>query len=222
MSLHDNHNVIPFGAPHDGADDPLFEARLLRALQVPVPEDLVESILLRQTTEARHPVRARSRSASPVWRIAAVFALAVGGLGLFLSSSAPVHALPDLAVEHTLTHESDATARMAQVAPSQLRALFARTGVILDAVPEAVHYVKLCELGRDLSVHLVSQQPSGPVTIYYVPGRVESARMDFQQAGFQGRSVPLTGGTLVFLAATNGAFDQLESDWLRVLDPSRG
>ncbi len=222
MSLHDNHNVIPFGAPHDGADDPLFEARLLRALQVPVPEDLVESILLRQTTESRHAVRARSRSASPVWRIAAAFALAVGGLGLFLSSLAPVQALSDLAVEHTLTHEPGATARTARVAPSQVRALFARSGVTLTAVPDGVHYINLCEIGRDLSVHLVSQQASGPVTIYYVPDHVESARMDFQQAGLQGRSVPLPGGTLVMLAATDGAFDQLESEWVRVLDPSRG
>ncbi len=219
MSSHDNHNVIAFGAPHDGADDPAFEARLLRAMQVEVPHDLVESILLRQTTEARHAPRVRA--ASPVWRIAAVFALAVGGLGLFLSSSAPVQALADLAVEHTLTHEPHATSRTARVAPSQVRALFARSGMILDTVPDAVYYANLCELGRDMSVHLVSQQPAGPVTIYYVPGRVESARMDFQQSGFEGRSVPLASGSLVMLAATDGAFDQLESEWLGVLEAAR-
>lgn len=215
MSSHDNGNVIAFGAPHDGADDPVFEARLLRAMQVPLPADLIESILLRQTTEARHAPR--PRRVSPIWRIAAVFAFAVAGLGLFLSSSAPVQALPELAVEHTLTHEPGATSRTARVAPSQVRALFARSGVRLDRVPDAVHYVNLCELGTDLSVHLVSQQPGGPVTLYYVPGRVESARMDFQQSGFQGRSVPLARGSLVMLAATDGAFDQLEADWLDVL-----
>jgi hypothetical protein len=47
-------------------------------------------------------------------------------------------------------------------------------------------------------------------------------RVDFRQAGFQGRSVPLAGGSLVMLAATDGAFDQLEADWSRALDPPRG
>jgi hypothetical protein len=219
MSLRDDDNIIPFGAPHDGADDPLFEARLKRALAVPVPADLAERILLRQTTAARE---VRAPRVNPAWRIAAVLALAVGGVGLFVSTTPPAQALPELAVDHTLHHEPGATARTARVAPSQVRALFARSGVVLGDVPDAVHYVNLCELGRDLSVHLVSRQPGGPVTLYYVPGRVESMRVDFRQAGFQGRSVPLAGGSLVMLAATDDAFDQLEADWARALDPPRG
>jgi hypothetical protein len=219
MSTHDGDNVVAFGAPHDGADDPVFEARLLRALQVPVPDNLVESILLRQTTEARHMPRARA--VSPVWRIAAVFALAVSGLGLFLSSSAPVQALPELAVEHTLTHEPGATARTARVAPSQVRALFARSGIVLSTVPADVHYINLCELGRDMSLHMVSQQRAGPVTVFFVPGRREAHRMDFQQSGMSGRSVPLGNGALVLLAATDSDFDLVETHWRDALGAAR-
>lgn len=219
MAFDDRDNVVPFAVPHDGGDDPAFEARLKRALAVPVPADLEQRILLRQTTEAR---REGPRRATIAWRAAAVLALAIGGAALFLSAPQPVQALPELAVDHTLHHEPYATARTARVAPSQVRALFARGGVLLDEVPADVHYINLCDLGPDLSVHFVSRQPAGPVTLYYVPGRVESMRMDFRQDGFVGRSMPMARGSLVMLAASDADFDHVEATWRRALAPASG
>jgi hypothetical protein len=216
MAIDDRDNVIPFAAPHDGGDDPVFEARLKRALCVAVPSDLEQRILLRQTTLAR---REQPRRAVIAWRAAAVLALAVGSAALFLSNPRPAQALPDLAVDHTLHHEPYATARTARVSPSQVRALFARGGVLLSDVPPEIQYVNLCDLGPDLSVHFVSRQPAGPVTLYYVPGRTESMRMDFQQGGFVGRSLPLPRGALVMLAASDADFDQLEASWRAALVP---
>jgi len=210
----DDHNVIPFAAPHDGGDDPAFEARLKRALAVPVPAGLDERVLLRQTTAARREAPRRFPGA---WRAAAALALALGGAAFYLAAPKPAQALPELAVDHTLHHEPYATARTARVAPSQVRALFARGGVLLDEVPADVHYINLCDLGPDLSVHFVSRQPAGPVTLYYVPGRLESMRMDFRQDGFVGRSLPLARGALVMLAASDTDFDRLESTWRAAL-----
>lgn len=218
MAYDDRDNVIPFGVPHDGGDDPVFEARLQRALAVAVPADLGERIVLRQTTVARREADA-ARRPRLAWRAAAVLALGVATAGLFITATPPVQALPELAVDHTLHHEPGATARTARVAPSQVRALFARGGVVMDGTPPVVHYINLCDLGRDLSVHFVSQQPGGPVTLYYVPGRVESMRMDFRQGGFSGRSVPLARGSLVMLAASDADFDHLERDWQQAIDP---
>ena len=221
MALDDRDNVIPFGAPHDGGDDPVVEARLKRALAIAVPADLDARILLHQTTAARREAAA-ARRPRLAWRAAAVLALGVATAGLFITTTPPVQALPELAVDHTLNHEPGATARTARVSPSQVRALFARGGVILDAPPPVVHYINLCDLGRDLSVHFVSQQPGGPVTLYYVPGRIESMRMDFRQGGFSGRSVPLARGSLVMLAATDADFDRLEREWQQAIDPGAG
>lgn len=221
MAHDERDNVIPFGAPRDGADDPVFEARLRRALAIAIPADLDERVLLRQTTEVR---RAADTARRPrmAWRAAAVLALGVATAGLFITATPPAQALPDLAVDHTLHHVPGATARTARVSPSQVRALFARGGVLLNAPPPEVHYINLCDLGRDLSVHFVSQQPRGPVTLYYVPGRVESMRMDFRGGGFSGRSVPLARGALVMLAASDADFDRLERDWQQAIEPGAG
>lgn len=214
MAFDDRDNVLPFAAPHDGGDDPVFEARLKRALAVPVPADLEQRILLRQTTVARREAPRRFPAA---WRAAAALALALGGVAFYLAAPKPAQALPELAVDHTLHHEPYATARTARIAPSQVRALFARGGVLLGEVPPDVQYVNLCDLGPDLSVHFVSRQPAGTVTLYYVPGRMESMRMDFRQDGFMGRSLPLPRGALVMLAASDADFDRLEATWRAAL-----
>jgi hypothetical protein len=219
MGSHERDNVVPFAATHDGADDPLFEAQLRRALEVAVPEGLTERILLRQTTAERHAPRLRWRA--PAWRVAAVLALSVAGLGLFLSSAPTVQALPALAVAHTLHHDEPGSASRARMAPSQVRALFARSGVLLGSVPASVSYVNLCELGRDESMHLVSQEPAGPVTVYFVPGRVESARSESSAEGLQVRSLPLGKGSLVMLAATRNDFDAVEAQWRNALATAR-
>jgi len=218
MSFDDRDKVLPFRASHDGGDDPVFEARLRRTLAVAAPADLEERILLRQTTAARREAGVAPRPWM-AWRAAAVLALSVATAGLFIVATPPVEALPELAIDHTLHHEPGATARTARVSPSQVRALFARGGVLLDAQPPVVHYINLCDLGRDLSVHFVSRQPGGPVTLYYVPGRVESMRMDFRQGGFSGRSVPLARGSLLLLADSDADFDRLESLWQQAIEP---
>lgn len=221
MANDDQDNVIAFGAHHDGGGDVAFEARLRRAFAIAAPAGLNERILLRQTTAAMREGET-ARSPRLAWRAAAVLALGAAIAGLFIASAPPALALAELAVDHTLDHEPGATARTARVSPAQVRALFARAGVVLDAQLPVVHYINLCDLGRDLSVHLVSQQPGGPVTLYYVPGRVESMRMDFRGGGFSGRSVPLGRGSLVLLAADDADFDRLVSLWQQAIEPGAG
>ena len=205
MSLPDNHNVIAFAAPHDGGDDPGFEAMLRRALEIPLPDQLPERILLRQTTSVRQ---------SPRWRIAAGVALAVAAGGVFFSATRSAHALPELATEHTLYHPGPgSTATLSRVAPSQVRAIFARRGVVLKQVPAEVNYISLCELGSDLSLHMISRMPAGAVTVYFVPGRSEKMRLDFSDSGMVGRSVPLAQGALVMLGTGSTDFDAIEAHW---------
>jgi hypothetical protein len=215
-------NIVPFGAPHDGADNPAFETRLRAALQVPVPEGLAERILLAQTTEVRGGGHAGPRRARPwVWRAAAGLVLAVGALGLFFGVSQPVTALPALAIDHTLNHIPPERAGPRRIAPSQVRALFAQRGVILDEIPADVHYASVCDLGPVVALHLISAQPDGSVEIYFVPGSVDPMRMDFRRGGLAGRSVPLATGTLILLSRDNASFDRLEQVWTPALTAGR-
>jgi hypothetical protein len=203
------------GAEHD----PAFEARLARALAVPVPEGLADRILLHQTTLAR---RERTGGAPfGGWRAAAVLALAIGaGVGLY-GFNRPVSALPDMAVAH-LPHEPYAMSARGKVAPTQLRALFGADGIKLADDPEGVNYMMRCDLGDETwAIHMVMQREEGPVTVFYVPGHREPQRSAWQRAAVLGRSVPLGEGTLVLLGANDASFDAIESQWQRLIDPAQ-
>lgn len=215
-------NIVPFGAPHDGADDPAFEARLRAALLVPAPDGLAERILLAQTTQVRGAAHAGTRRARPwVWRAAAGFVLVVGALGLFFGVSQPVTALPALAIDHTLNHVPPERAGPLRIAPSQVRALFAQRGVILDKIPADVHYASVCGLGSVVALHLISAQPDGAVDIYFVPGSIDPMRMDFRRSGLSGRSVPTASGTLILLSRDKVSFDGIEQAWTSALASAR-
>jgi hypothetical protein len=209
--------VIDFAAHLEGgaALDPAFEARLVRALEVPVPEGLAERILLEQTT------RTRRESRPALWRNwrAAALALAIGAGVALYGTSGPASALPELAVAH-LSHEPFALSARARVAPSQLRALFASRGVRLAGDPEGVNYLMLCELDeRTYAIHMVMQREEGPVTVYYVPGVREVERDDWRRKGMYGRSAPMGEGTLVLVSTSSASFDAIEMHWRELLEP---
>lgn len=190
-----------------------FEDRLERVLAVAVPDGLADRVLLRQTTvalaERRHGRRATA------WRMAAVLALGIGVGSLWVVSS-PVQALPELAVGH-LSHEPYALKATATVELAEIRARFAARDVGLVDDPGQVNYLNLCRLGRQRALHMVVQTADGPVTVYYVEGRVETGRSSWQRGGLMGRSVPARDGTLVLLADNDRAFDALERSWTRAL-----
>ena len=101
---------------------------------------------------------------------------------------------------------------------SELRARFAASEVGLVDDPGPVNYLNPCRLGRQRTLHMVVQTVEGPVTVYYVVGRVEPERATWQRDGMVGRSVPAREGTLVLLAGNDRAFDALEAQcWIRAL-----
>jgi hypothetical protein len=191
----------------------VFEAGLERALAVPVPDGLADRVLLRQTTATRGE---RGWALGPRhWRMAAGLALALGAATLW-TLTRPAQALPDLAVAH-LAHEPYALSARASVATAQVRALFAERGAALSGDPGEVHYLNLCSLGRDPTVHMVVQRREGPVTVYVVLGRREPGRRVFEREGVKGRSVPVAQGTLMLVASDARGFDDLERRWTHAL-----
>jgi hypothetical protein len=190
-----------------------FESTLRSALAVPVPESLADRILLHQTTDARR--ERAGRRLRTTWRVAAVLALAVGA-GLFWRMQLAAQPLSDLAVAH-LPHEPYALTSHARVPFEEVRAMFASRGVELLRDPGAVDYLMVCPLGRDRAVHMVVQTDRGPVTVFFVPGRLERERAVWQREGLVGRTVPLADGTLVLLADRDQRFDAIESRWTQAL-----
>ena len=190
-----------------------FESSLRAALAVPVPPQLAESILLRQTTEQQHS-RQRLRRRGAVLALAAAVVLAFG-IGLRLEA----RPLPELAVAH-LQREAFVLNQTRPIGEEQVRKAFANLGVRVGELPAGISFVACCPVGRYSSVHVLMPQNNGPVTVLYLIDDQRESRGDFVRDGWLGRSVPLAHGTLVLLAHDAGQFDQIEAQWRTALQSS--
>jgi len=187
-----------------------FESALRSALAVPVPAQLAEAILLRQTTEQQRG-RQRLRRGGALLALAAGVVLAFG-VGLRLQAQP----LPELVVAH-LQREAFVLTQTQPIAEEQVRKAFANLGVRVGELPADISFVACCPVGRYSSVHLLMPQSNGPVTVLYLTDDQHEARSDFIRDGWLGRSVPFAHGTLVLLAHDAGQFDQIEAQWRTAL-----
>lgn len=194
-----------------------FEARLVSALSVAVPEGLADRILLAQLTGAR---RQRStRRARLGWIALAAAASLALALGLWQRQAALGAPLSQLVAEHvTGPHERDALTRTASLPEADVRKAFADRGVPLVSVPEGVAYVSECPVGAYRTVHMVMPRGGEPVSVVYVVRHRVPASVDFERDGLRGREVPIRDGTLVMLARNRESFGALERAWHEAIE----
>ena len=200
------------------AHDADFEQSLRAALAVPVPSDLHAS--LAQLPQRSDPRTAHWFSRRSVLALAASLLLTAGLVGGWLlrgpvGTELPTTTDPLLVatVEH-LSHEPFALTRTETVPPAMLDSLLQQVGLQLAQEVE-VNYAYPCPIGGQRTVHMVMQQPSGPVTVIYFrqaePGLQAGA--EFSYAGLQGRVMPLGQGMLVLIGQDRSAFASIEQIW---------
>ena len=194
-----------------------FEARLLRAINVPAPVNLADRILLAQTTENRQVSRSRRRMRGFGALIVAAAASIVIALIALPGRQQSVPELSNLVVEHLHHHEVGTGDTGSQVTNQSVIDAFAARGVTLSAVPAGVNYVHLCPAGPYHTVHMVMPEQSGAVSVFYVADPPSRERVDFDKDGMRGREVPLGNGALVMLASQDRDFDAIEAVWKSAL-----
>lgn len=183
-----------------------FEGGLARALNIAVPAQLTETILLAQSTAERRR-RTGLRRAS-IFAAAAALVVAIGVIGMRVEAKP----LSVQAVEH-LHSEEKVLALTKPVAATEVMQTFAIRGVHLKSVPSGISFVAPCPVGKYRSVHLVMPSAEGPVTVIYVAGQGNVSAEDFERDGLRGRIVPLAGGALILLAGSTAEFDRITAQW---------
>ena len=189
-----------------------FETALRRTLNVPVPLQLADSILLAQAT-AQHRQRVRYRRNGVVLALAAMLVLAIG-IGWRVTRAPP---LGEAAIAHMLGAEAPMLALTTPVTPASVRRAFAERGIRLAQVPADISFVQCCPVGKFKSVHMVMPRSDGPVTVMYLADDHGAQRTDFSHAGWLGRSVPMAHGTLVMIGHDAAQFDQVQQIWQNAL-----
>jgi hypothetical protein len=194
-----------------------LEIRLQRAINVPVPVNLADRILLAQTTEKRHGARSRSRVRGfGALILAAAASVVVALIALPQRQQSPTE-MSNLVVEHLHHHEVGRAETGNPVSNAAVIEAFAARGVALSAVPQGINYVHLCPAGPYRTVHMVMPEQSGEVSVFYVADSASRERVDFDKDGMRGREVPLGEGALVMLAREDRDFDAIETVWKSAL-----
>lgn len=169
-----------------------FELLLKKALKVPPPPGLGESIILRQSIESQSLERGRSgrRMWPELTAVAAVLALAV--------AIATVTMLPGKTSmgevrEHVAWHWSHdgvqvlaASVGGLQADPDQVQQVLSQFGVQVEpGLLSQVRLTKVCPTPGGAGAHIVLTTAGGPVTLFYMP----QTRLPSSPA-----SIPLDGG----------------------------
>ena len=187
-----------------------FEKAIRSALDIPVPQQLAESILLAQATNAQRRHRQFRRRAT--WVAAAAGIVLAFGIGLRLQAKP----LPDLAINH-LKKEAFLLGKTQPISDDSIRKAFDTFGIAMHDIPAGASFVACCPVGKYVSVHLVVPESEGPVTLLYLVDDHREQRQDFIKDGWFGRTVPLEHGTLMLIGRDAAHFDQLETSWRNAL-----
>jgi hypothetical protein len=193
-----------------------FERDLLDALTVPEPESLAERVLLAQATGER---QRHTRRRHVGFAIAASLLVVVAG-SLLTWRQVDAHSLPALAVAHVAA-EMDAFGSTGPVPAQAVVGDFAARGATLRGpVPDGTTFVRDCDVGSHLAVHMVTRRDGEPVAVLYFPDRRVAAAKDFRRQGWMGREVPTRHGTLLLLAdgGSMRLLAAVERDWRLAID----
>jgi hypothetical protein len=179
------------------------EARLQRALEVPVPAGLAARTLLRQSL-LRNQQQRRTR-----WQALAA------GLVLLLAGLAgrhvlqPVEALDVVILAH-INQELEHLHEQQSVNLDSLNHLLRPWGMELPALPARLSYAGVCPVGRARAVHLVVNIRNQPVTLLLLPEERISAPQRVRDARFVGEILPFGAGSIAIVGESEAVVKQVE------------
>ena len=169
------------------------EAMFKSALEVPVPEGLAESIVLKQATRASQS----RRKWIPLSMAAAVAAIAV--TVQLLRPGLSGTDLSDYTVRH-IAHEPAALHATALVDQQDLAYMMGEFGLTLSQPLNDVVYLKRCPTrhGAD-GLHLVVRTENGPVTVFFLPDEPMENTVPIEVDSLRGYAVAQGDGAFIIV-----------------------
>ncbi|HAS6349846.1 TPA: DUF3379 family protein [Vibrio vulnificus] len=185
-----------------------LDAQIKQAMKVEVPEELVDKILLKQTSYASEDKIVRPSFVRKAMALAASFAFTAGLLvghinwGNLLVSPAQA-SLADTAIQHVVAESAFVRHIDEQVTSIQINAKLSPLEYYFnDNFPYHVYYLNHCGFGHTNALHMIFQGEKGKITLFIAPIKSPSAA-DFAKDGMNGIIVPI-GNTSLILVGENG------------------
>jgi len=192
------------------ADMKIFDSQLKQALNVKVPDNLAEKILLSQSIRSQNGASKRTKIHLA---IAASVALFVGVISTKFGLVNDYDTVGDYALAHHMadiqhSHEHN------EYSPGQVNSKLAEFGgEIIDALPD-ISFASTCYFARIKSLHMVFQGEKYPVTVFLIPNQtgLEQTR-HFSDQEYNGESINVNNNQLLIITHK----DDPKQDWSKQL-----
>ena len=185
-----------------------FEKILKAAFEIKTPDNLKDSIVLRQTTQShRMPVFQKYAIAATIF-----LSFIVVSSFWYVKNSYPRESV---SVEKFITAmvalESDVDLSEKPLSLAKVNQVFADYNAELSTEVGKVHFVHDCHTPGGTGVHMVIATAQGPVTVYYMPKTtIEKGRVDFEIDESQAVLVAMQQGSVAIIAENQQQLAALE------------
>jgi hypothetical protein len=173
-----------------------FEEKLARAMDLQLPDDMMESIL----QIGRNPA---ATATTPWWRsmaLAAGILIAIGAAGITFNMNRGWDSVDEYVPDHYRHDGSGLVARAGEKATQDIQRFFASFNV--EAAPELaeiVSVIKYCPTPNGKGVHMVLNTRAGPVTVIFMPATEVNDRETLEFDGMQVLLVSLEKGSAAII-----------------------
>ncbi len=175
-----------------------FEALLLGAMQVDIPDELAERVLY----EVKQPA-----ASSSVHRLALVASFSLlfvvaGWMGFQWGGGvAYAEKLPQVVSQH-IAKERHHLQSQGQLSEAAVAQLFARFGAVMRSSMGEVVFAEACWIRHQHGMHLILREASGPVTLMFMPGEDILQEQDLVWEQSSGLIIPTDYGSLAIIASS--------------------
>ncbi len=192
-----------------------FEKILKSAFEIKTPDNLKDSIVLRQATQ------------QPATRLIRHYAIAATVVLSFIVASVswhvkqPVeqyvkqHVNQSRSVEQfiaaSITMESNVPMSGQPLSLDEVKKVFAEFQIVVSGDLGQVHFIHECHTPGGTGVHMVVVTSQGPVTIYYMPKtNLNKQRIDFEIDGSKAVLLAMQKGSMAIIADTHQQLAAIE------------
>jgi len=180
-----------------------FEKTLKIAFDVKVPDNLKDSIVLRQTTE--HAVRKSVRTYAVAATVFLSFVIATAAW--YIKQPSPVEQF----IAQSFKLETNVPLSEQPIALSEVKRVFATFHAkVKDSIGE-VRFIHTCHTPGGTGVHMVVSTDAGSVTIYYMPKTtLDKDRINFNIDDAKAVLVAMEKGSIAIVADTSQQLASIE------------
>ncbi len=184
-----------------------LDEKIYRTLKVPVPEDLCDKLIFRQTLAYHHQEKRKKRIH---FALAASVAIIAGLLVNFISFSSAYSDLGEHALAHVYHEQENFTnTSNDRVSLASLNKKMSSFNGKFKGPLGTLVFADYCHFDTLSSLHLVFQGKTSPVTVFVVPKNDQLAFSDkFNDSALFGGSLAFDKANIVVIADKNESIDK--------------